>query len=207
MPETLWTVLLSGAFGLLTASVVVLLTQRWEKQKHLEDREADLTNAQSEEQRWYGQMFLQRKFDALANLHEALVNCRFSLFNADVESIGETVPGFLDSLKDFERRLRLREAELVRARVVASLYLKGESETIRGAISAFIRVRQSIGHRVSDAIRDYHDGKGGQFQWLTVDEADDFIKGARPAMDFLRGLLAPRFPGSPDESTDTSTDT
>jgi hypothetical protein len=100
-----WAALLGGMFGLLTATVVLLLTQRferenrrrdieWDERRRGEDRDFDerrwRNDREAEEQRWrldretaerrwYADRLIEQKFDACAKLHAALVSCRLEL--------------------------------------------------------------------------------------------------------------------------------
>lgn len=157
----------------------------------------------SEEDRWYGQLFLQRKFDALSRLHEALVNCRFALGGTELAAKAPNLDSH-DSVEKYERNLRTRSLELVRARVIASIYLsKDEDDQIGLAVTAFVQVTNEIRARIGEFNRELSEGKGGMLQWMTIEEWEIFFAGYRPASDCLKRLLTPKLPRGSDTKANT----
>ena len=156
MIDPRWAAFLGGMFGLLTATVVLLLTQRFERQKRREDvdrderrrredrdseerrwrndREAEeqrwRIDRETSERRWYADRLIERKFDACANLHVALVNCRMQL-SVYVGLVPATVEGFSESV-------RPKLEAYITALVLAEVYLtKGQKDVMDKAKGVF----------------------------------------------------------------------
>ncbi len=150
---------------------------------------------QSEEARWYAQVFLQRKFDALAHLHEALVDCRFSLGTDPAVRAGDPAAYF--------QSLQSKQFAVIRARAVATIYLnEKQSELIGEGVVAFIDVCDEISKRVREWQRGLAEGRGGVFDWVTDKEWSHFFEGYKVATHCLRHLLSPNFPGSASQHVD-----
>ncbi len=150
---------------------------------------------QSEETRWYAQVFLQRKFDALARLHEALVDCRFSL-GTDPAVRAEDPAAYLQSLQS-------KQFAVIRARAVTTIYLdEKQSDLIGKGVIAFVDVCYEISKRVGEWQRGQAEGRGGVFEWVTDKEWNQFFDGYKVATVCLRHLLSPKFPGSAPQGVD-----
>lgn len=174
MSDQLQGVLLGALVTLLT----VLLVHFREKAKQ-----------KSEETRWYGQFFLKRKFDALARLHEALVDCRFSLGTDPAVREGDPCA--------YLKNLQSKEFAAIRAWAVARIYLEEQqTEQVSGGILAFVHACSSISARVSEWRQKLTATGGAGFQWVTNDEWDKFMEGYKLATFCLRRLLSPQLPGS-----------
>lgn len=150
---------------------------------------------QSEETRWYAQVFLQRKFDALARLHEALVDCRFSLGTDPAVHAGDPAAYF--------QSLQTKQFAVIRARAVATIYLdEKQSDLVGKGVIAFVDVCYEISKCVREWQRGQAEGKGTSFEWVTEKEWNQFFEGYKIATFCLRHLLSPRFPGSAAQSID-----
>lgn len=151
---------------------------------------------QSEETRWYAQAFLQRKFDALARLHEALVDCRFSL-GTDPAVLAGDPAAYLKSL-------RAKQFAVIRARAVATIYLDEEQSDLVGkGVIAFVDVCFEISNRLREWQRAQAEARGTGFPWVTEKEWNQFIEGYKVATSCLRHLLSPRFPGGTVQGIDS----
>jgi hypothetical protein len=166
---------LSGSFGLLTASVVLWLTQRYDREKRQdderrrrEDREAEErrwtaereaierrwhadrareeARRESEEARWYGQPFLQHSFKLLADLHAGLVETRFA-FRPTASSLLAPVgaEGLTERIDAFLKELQDKRVNLLRVLNLAAPYL---SESNLDTISGAVRGLVSVTDKV-----------------------------------------------------------
>ncbi len=171
--------------GVLIGAFVTLLgtlLAHWREQR----------KRRSEEERWYGQFFLQRKFDALSRLHEALVDCRFALGVPPRPEEGPPETFRARIFDAYEGSLQAKQDALIRARVVASIYLAAEeNEQIGLAVDGYVAAVDGIRTRIGGHLR----GPGGQFVWLSIEESKKFFEGFKPAAECLKRLLAPPFPG------------
>lgn len=145
MTDSVWVAIASGSFGLLTAAVVLSMSQKYQSQERDRDRdreerrwEADradhrqqwIADRDTEERRWSSEKGLARRFELLNDLHIALVDAYFSL------NLYMNMPA--QSLEEFKQEVEKKVDAYLRAKVLAEIYLNEAQEKIMAtALGAF----------------------------------------------------------------------
>lgn len=171
-------------------------------------RMSDAKKLKSEEARWVGQFVLQRRFDALAALHERLVACRFDfIFARPTELSGESgLRQSIELAEAFDDDLRKKQIQMMKAGLMAALYLSPAQETtIASAVKEFHDVTNLVLARLSHHLERLKSNQASSFLTMEPAEHERLSNGLSPAMATLKELLSP--PLLLKQLTDTSTDT
>jgi hypothetical protein len=195
-----------GLVGVLIGAAVTLLAG-------LLTHEREKSKRESEEARWYGQLFLQRRFDALSKLYSVFVSCRLSLGGSEIVAQKDSLEKIIEEpragVKLYEATLRQRQLELHRAFTEASIYLdRADNKAIGNGVAEYSKVANSVIARIGKFLAEAEAGKGGQLPWLTFEEGERSHELFKAPIECLKRLLTPRLPqGLKSTDTDTGTDT
>ena len=194
-----------GLEGVLIGAAVTLLAGLLTHQREKSKRE-------SEEARWYGQLFLQRRFDALSKLYSVFVSCRLSLGGSEIVAQKYSLEKIIEEpragVKLYEATLHQRQLELHRAFTEASIYLDGaDNKAIGNGVVEYAKVANGVIARIGNFLA-AEAGHGGELRWLTTEEREHSNELFKVPVECLKRLLTPRLPqGLKRPDTDTGTDT
>jgi len=147
------------------------------------ERLFDMWRRRSEEDRWYADRLLSRKFDAIAELHAQLTDWHYAITLSNVNPPR--------TLEEYRTNLGAREDSFRRAMSLANVYCDETTEkAIKKAFAAFSQASQAIWFQLPDeeipnVNKDGYDREVKTIQWKY------FSAGHKAANDRLRDLLNP----------------
>jgi len=142
----------------------------------------ELKKRKSEERRWYADHFMDRKINALSNLHVTLVDCKYTM-----NYYGNCPP---QTLHEFNSKILPKEQNYLRAYTLASIYLDKDTKDSMGKVlGSFNQASFAIWLSLPDS--ECHANKKSYVQSTKTLDWNGLDKTYNTAVSCLENLLSP----------------